>query len=149
MTPKTILKTALASAALVFGTPAMAADLDYDVDGGGASSVVISVHNRGYRHCHWIDGDRVCGRRGVPYASYYDDYDDYGYDDGYGYGYGYGPGVVLGFGGGYGYGGRGYGYGGHRGGHGGYGGGHGGRGHGGMGHVGGGGGMGHGGGGRH
>ena len=106
------LKAALAGALMAFAHPASAADLDLD-EGyvvGGDTTAVVRVHNRGFRHCHWIDGDRVCHRRGVPYAAYYDDYDDWdgAYDYGvYGYGYGWGP-----HGGG---------------GHGGHGGGHGGR----------------------
>ena len=128
MAHRTALKAALVGALMAFAHPASAADLDLDegYDVGGDTRVIVKVHNRGFRHCHWIDGDRVCHRRGVPYAAYYDDYDDWDgpYDyGGYGYGYGWGPGVVLGFGGrGYGYGGGGRG--GHRGGHGG--GGHGG-----------------------
>jgi hypothetical protein len=122
MTPKAILKAALASAALAACTPAVAADLDIDDGYRGGSAVVVNVHNRGFRHCHWIDGDRVCHRRGVPYAAYYNDDD---YDEPYygGYGYGWSPGIVLGFGGRYG---GHYGHGGHHGG--GWGGGHGGHG---------------------
>lgn len=136
MTSQTMLKVAIASTALALAGPASAADLLYDDIGygGGDTAVVVKVHSRGYRHCHWIDGDRVCHRRGVPYAAYYNDYDDdYGWDYPYygGYGYGWGPGIVLGFGG---RGGHYHGGGGHRGGGwsgGGHG--HGGHGHGGHG----------------
>ncbi|MBY0227451.1 MAG: hypothetical protein K2Q28_16755 [Hyphomicrobium sp.] len=106
MARTTALKAAIAIVAMVFALPASAADLDVGdgYDGGADASQVIRVHNRGYRHCHWIDGDRVCHRRGVPYAANYGDYDDW-YEPYYGgYAYGWGPGIVLGFGG------RGYGY---------------------------------------
>ncbi len=126
MARTTLLKAVLVGAAMVLTPPASAADLDindgYGV-GDGDPALLIRVHSRGFRHCHWIDGDRVCHRRGFPSATYYDDYDDWDEPYAYGgYGYGWGPGIVLGFGG------RGYGYRGGWRGHGGGHGGHGGRG---------------------
>lgn len=126
----TALKAAIASGLIAFALPASAADLDLDegYDIGGDTRIIVKVHNRGFRHCHWIDGDRICHRRGVPYAAYYDDWDDWDEPYAYGgYGYGWGPGIVLGFGGRGGWGGHGGHRGGHGGGrHGGHGGGHGG-----------------------
>ena len=65
MAHRTALKAALVGALMAFAPPASAADLDLDdgYDVGGDTRVIVKVHNRGFRHCHWIDGDRVCHRR--------------------------------------------------------------------------------------